>query len=65
MEPIYTFIGQDITIVICLLIRDVVNKIQKRSYLSFDDAVDAFYASATILHYKILKMLFGQNQQAI
>ena len=47
MEPIYTFNGQDITMVICLLIRDVVSEIQKRSNLSFGDAVDAFYASAT------------------
>ena len=47
MEPIYTFNGQDITMLICLLIRDVVNEIQKRSNLSFGDAVDAFYASTT------------------
>lgn len=47
MEPIYTFNGQDITMVICLLIRDVVNEIRKKSNLSFGDAVDAFYASDT------------------
>lgn len=65
MEPIYTFNGQDITMVICLLIRDVVNEIQKRSYLSFDDAVDTFYASATYTTLQNTEMLFGQNQQAL
>lgn len=48
MEPIYTFNGQDITMVICLLIRDVVNEIQKRSYLSFDDTVDASATYTTL-----------------
>lgn len=52
MEPIYKFNGQDITLLMCILIRDVVNEISKREDLSFSDAVDEFYISNT---YKTLQ----------
>ena len=47
MEPIYTFNGQDITILMCMLIRDIVHEIRKQNNISFVDAVDAFYESDT------------------
>ena len=47
MEPIYTFNGQDITMVVCMLIRDIVHEIRKKENLSFLDALDEFYESDT------------------
>lgn len=47
MAPIYTFNGQDITMVVCMLIRDIVHEIRKKENLSFLDALDNFYESDT------------------
>lgn len=50
VEPIYMFNGQDITIVICMLIRDVAHEISKKEKISFNEALDSFYESATYLN---------------
>ena len=45
MEAIYTFNGKDITMIVCLQIRAVVNIIQEQLNLSFEDAMLEFYRS--------------------
>ena len=62
-EAIYTFNGKDITLNVCIQIRAVVDELQKRLNVSFEDAMLMFYRSET---YKTLqKMLFGQNRLSI
>ncbi len=46
-EGKYFFNGKDITMNICIQIRDVVDIIQKQDGLSFPDAMVAFYSSKT------------------
>ena len=48
----YFFNGKDITMNICLQIRDVIDIIQEKEHLSFPDATVAFYRSRT---YKALQ----------
>ena len=52
MDGIYFFNGKDITMNMCIQIRDVIDIIQERSHLSFPDATLAFYQSQT---YKALQ----------
>ena len=52
MDGIYFFNGKDITMNMCIQIRDVIDIIQKKSHLSFPDATLAFYQSQT---YKALQ----------
>ena len=52
MEGKYFFNGKDITLNLCIQIRDVIDIIQKESHLSFPDAAGAFYHSQT---YKVLQ----------
>lgn len=49
MQPIYRFNGQDITMLMCMLIRDIAHEISKQKKISFVDAVDVFYESDTYL----------------
>ncbi len=51
-DAIYTFNGRDITMNICIQIRSVLNEIQKRQNISFEEAMLLFYRSDT---YKILQ----------
>lgn len=48
----YYFKGKDITMNLCIQIRDVVDIIKAANGMSFPEAVDAFYHSKT---YKILQ----------
>ena len=52
-EAIYTFNGKDITLNVCIQIRAVVDELQKRLNVSFEDAMLMFYLS--ILQIDILK----------
>ena len=51
-EGIYMFKGKDITMNICIQIRDVIDIIKERDGLSFPEAAVAFYHSKT---YKTLQ----------
>ena len=51
-EGKYFFNGKDITINICIQIRDVIDIIQEKTGMSFPDATVAFYHSKT---YKALQ----------
>lgn len=51
-EAIYTFGGKDITMNVCIQIRAVVNLLQEKMNLSFEEAVMLFYHSET---YNILR----------
>ena len=52
IEGKYFFNGKDITMNICIQIRDVIDIIKERSKLSFTEAAGAFYHSQT---YKVLQ----------
>ena len=52
MNGIYFFNGKDITMNMCVQIRDVIDIIKEKSHLSFPDAMLAFYQSQT---YKALQ----------
>ena len=47
MEGKYFFNNKDITMNLCIQIRDVIDIIKERSHLSFQDAAGAFYHSKT------------------
>ena len=47
MEGKYFFNNKDITMNLCIQIRDVIDIIKERSHLSFQDAAGAFYHSMT------------------
>ncbi len=51
-EKIYEFNGKDITLNVCIQIRAVIDVIQQRLKVSFEDAVLMFYQSET---YKVLQ----------
>ena len=51
-DAIYSFNGKDITLEICIQIRAVVNELQRRLNISFEDAMLLFYRSET---YKTLQ----------
>ena len=51
-EMIYSFNGKDITLNVCIQIRAVVDELQKRLNVSFEDAMLLFYRSET---YKTLQ----------
>lgn len=51
-DTIYTFGGKDITMNVCIQIRAVVDLLQEKMNLSFEEAVMLFYHSET---YKILQ----------
>lgn len=51
-DAIYTFNGKDITMNICIQIRAVVDVLQARLNISFEDAMLLFYHSKT---YKLLQ----------
>ena len=51
-EEIYTFQGKDITMNICIQIRAVVDILQQKLKISFEEAVTRFYYSET---YKVLQ----------
>lgn len=52
METIYTFNGEDITMLMCIVIREVIREIAKKENLNFGDAFYDFYRSDT---YKTLR----------
>lgn len=51
-DVIYTFNGKDITMNVCIQIRDVIKVIQSKYNLTFPDAAMLFYCSET---YKTLQ----------
>ena len=51
-EKIYSFKGKDITMNVCIQIRDVLKLLQERFHISFEEAVLRFYKSET---YKTLQ----------
>lgn len=51
-ENIYSFNGKDITMKLCIQIRDVVKLLQEYYQINFEEAVLRFYRSET---YKILQ----------
>ena len=51
-EAIYTFQGKDITMNVCIQIRAVVNILQEKLSISFEEAMMLFYHSKT---YKTLQ----------
>ena len=51
-DAIYTFQGKDITMNVCIQIRAVVDLLQEKLKISFEEAMMLFYHSAT---YKILQ----------
>ena len=51
-EKIYSFNGKDITMNICIQIRDVVKLLQEHFHIAFEEAVLLFYKSET---YKTLQ----------
>ena len=51
-EKIYSFNGKDITMNVCIQIRDVLKLLQQHFQINFEEAVLRFYKSET---YKILQ----------
>lgn len=51
-DAIYTFQGKDITMNVCIQIRAVVDLLQEKLKISFEDAMMLFYHSDT---YKLLQ----------
>ena len=47
MEGKYFFNNKDITMNLCIQIRDVIDIIKERSHLSFQDAAGAFYQTGS------------------
>ena len=45
LEKIYSFNGKDITMNVCIQIRDVVKLLQEHFQISFEEAVLRFYKS--------------------
>ncbi len=65
-EKIYSFNGKDITMNVCIQIRDVIKLLQQHFHITFEEAVLRFYKSETlrhIKHYRKRKMDCGLNQQ--
>ena len=52
METIYTFNGEDITMLVCVVIREVIREIAKRENSNLEEAFYDFYRSDT---YKTLR----------
>lgn len=52
MTEIYTFNGKDITMNVCIQIRDVIDLLQEKFHIGFDAAAMKFYKSET---YKTLQ----------
>ena len=46
-EKIYSFNGKDITMNVCIQIRDVLKLLQQHFHISFEEAVLLFYKSET------------------
>lgn len=51
-DAIYTFHGKDITMNVCIQIREVVDLLQEKMSITFEEAIMRFYHSET---YKILQ----------
>ena len=51
-EKIYSFNGKDITMNVCIQIRDVIKLLQQHFHITFEEAVLRFYKSET---YKTLQ----------
>lgn len=46
-KPIYTFNGKDITMNVCIQIREVVDILQEKLNIGFVEAIEQFYGSKT------------------
>ena len=64
-EKIYSFNGKDITMNVCIQIRDVLKLLQQHFHISFEEAVLLFINQRHIKHCKKQKMVYGQNQRNI
>ena len=65
MEGKYFFNNKDITMNLCIQIRDVIDIIKERSHLSFQDAAGAFYHSKTYQALQNTEIRFGRSRRAI
>ena len=65
MEGKYFFNNKDITMNLCIQIRDVIDIIKERSHLSFQDAAGAFYHSKTYQALQNTENTLWRNQRAI
>ena len=65
MEGKYFFNNKDITMNLCIQIRDVIDIIKERSHLSFQDAAGAFYHSMTYQALQNTENTLWQSQQDI
>ena len=64
-EMIYSFNGQDITMNVCIQIRDVLKLLQQHYHISFEKAALKFTNQKRIRHCRKQKMDYGQNRQNI
>ena len=64
-EKIYSFNGKDITMNVCIQIRDVVKLLQEHFQISFEEAVLRFYKSETYKRCRKQKTVCGQSQRNI
>lgn len=64
-EKIYSFNGKDITMNICIQIRDVVKLLQEHFHIAFEEAVLLFINRRHIRHYRRQKTVYGLSQRNI
>ena len=64
-EKIYSFNGKDITMNVCIQIRDVVKLLQEHFQISFEEAVLRFYNRKHIRRCRKQKTVCGQSQRNI
>ena len=63
-EKIYSFNGKDITMNICIQIRDVVKLLQEHFHIAFEEAV-LLINRRHIRHYRRQKTVYGLSQRNI
>lgn len=64
-EKIYSFNGKDITMNICIQIRDVVKLLQEHFHIAFEEAVLLFINRRHIRRYRRQKTVYGLSQRNI
>lgn len=65
-EKIYSFNGKDITMNICIQIRDVVKLLQEHFHIAFEECSIAFLLNRRhIRHYRRQKTVYGLSQRNI
>lgn len=64
-EKIYSFNGKDITMNVCIQIRDVLKLLQERFEINFEEAVLRFINRKHIKRCRKQKTVYGQNRLSI